>query len=214
MSREARFWDKRAERYSQRPVANQEAYEKKLEITRTFLTPDSEVLETGCGTGSTALALAPFTKHILATDISPEMIRIAQGKAEADQVENVSFETRAVDDHDIGASQYDVIMAHNLLHLLADKEAAIAATCRGLKPGGVFISTTACVGDMNLLFKIIAPAGHFLRLIPLVKVFTQAQLKQSLIEAGFEIVHEWLPKKNAAVFFVAKKPGSQSSDLE
>jgi hypothetical protein len=35
MNNEARFWDKRAEKYSQRPVADQNTYEKKLEITRT-----------------------------------------------------------------------------------------------------------------------------------------------------------------------------------
>jgi len=205
MNRNARFWDKRADKYSQRPVADQATYEKKLGITRSFLTPDSEVLEIGCGTGSTALAHAPYAKHILATDISPGMISIAQGKAEATGVANVRFETRAVDDHDIPESGYDVIMAHNLLHLLADKEAAIEAAYRGLKPGGVFITSTACIGDMTWAFKIIAPVGHFLRLIPLVKVFTRAQLAQSHIEAGFRIEHEWLPKKNAAAFIVAKK---------
>ena len=111
----------------------------------------------------------------------------------------------AVDDHDIPQSRYDVIMAHNLLHLLKDPEAAITAACRGLKPGGVFISSTACIGDMSWYFRILAPAGHFLRLFPFIKVFTQAQLKQSHIEAGFEIDQEWLPKKNAAVFIVAMK---------
>ena len=32
MNSDARFWDKRAEKYTQRPVANQVTYEKKLEI--------------------------------------------------------------------------------------------------------------------------------------------------------------------------------------
>lgn len=205
MNSEARFWDKRAEKYSQRPVGDQNTYEKKLKITRTYFRPDSEVLEMGCGTGSTALAHAPYVKHILATDISPGMINIAKGKAEAGQVENITFETRAVDDHDIPESRYDVIMAHNLLHLLKDPEAAIIAACQGLKPGGAFVTSTACIGDMSWYFRIIAPVGHFLKLIPLVKVFTQAKLKQSHIEAGFEIEQEWLPKKNAAVFIVAMK---------
>lgn len=208
MNNEARFWDKRAEKYAQRPVAGQEAYEKKLEITRSYFRHDSEVLEMGCGTGSTALVLAPYVGHILATDISPAMINIARSKAGAEQIDNVTFEIRAVAGHDIPKSFYDVIMAHNLLHLLEDPEAAIIAACRGLKPGGVFITSTACIGDMSWYFRLIAPVGHFLRLFPLVKVFTQTQLKQNLIEAGFEIDHEWLPKKNAAVFIIALKRDS------
>ena len=205
MNNEARFWDKLAEKYSQRPVADQDTYEKKLEITRSYFRPDSEVLEMGCGTGSTALAHAAYVKHILATDISPGMINIAKGKAAAGQVENIAFETRAVDDHEIPESRYDVIMAHNLLHLLKDPEAVIVAAYRGLKPGGVFVTSTACIGDMSWYFRILAPVGHFLRLFPLIKVFTQARLKQSHIDAGFEIDQEWLPKKNAAVFIVAMK---------
>jgi len=205
MNSDARFWDKRAEKYSQRPVADQVTYEKKLEIMRSYFRPDSEILEMGCGTGSTALAHAPHVKHILATDISPGMIDIAKDKARAGQVENITFETRAVDDHDIVESRYDVIMALNLLHLLKDPEAAIVAAYQGLKPGGVFVTSSACIGDMSWYFRILAPVGHFLRLFPLIQVFTQAQLIQSHIEAGFEIDQEWLPKKNAAVFIVATK---------
>jgi hypothetical protein len=44
-----------------------------------------------------------------------------------------------------------------------------------------------------------------LRLFPLVKVFTAAELKQSLENAGFEIEHEWQPKKNAAAFIICRK---------
>ena len=205
MSDQARFWDKRAGKYAERPVADQQTYEKKLEITRTYFRHDSEVLEMGCGTGSTALAHAPYVKHILATDSSPAMIDIARRKAAAGQIDNVTFETRAVVDHDLREPCFDVIMAHNLLHLLEDPKAAIAAAYRGLKPGGVFVTSTACVGDMSWFFRLIASLGPILRLFPPVKVFTRAELQQSLIAAGFEIDHEWLPKKNAAVFIIALK---------
>jgi ubiquinone/menaquinone biosynthesis C-methylase UbiE len=205
MNDEARFWDKRAEKYAQRPLADQAAYEKKLEITRRYFNPDSVVLEIGCGTGSTALAHAPYVGHILATDISPNMIGIARRKAEAAGIENVTFEAQAVADHDIRDSSYDVIMALNLLHLLEDPEAAIIAAFRGLKPGGVFVTSTACIGDMSWYFRLIAPLGRVLRLIPLVRVFTLDRLRQYHVDAGFDIEHEWLPRKNAAVFLIAKK---------
>ena len=201
----AGFWNKRAENYAKKPVADQETYNKKLQITRTYFQNDSEVLEMGCGTGSTALAHAPYVKHILATDISPAMIGIAREKAEASQVENVSFKTQAVVDQDIQDSFYDVILAHNLLHLLEDPHAAISAAYRGLKPGGVFVTSTACIGDMSWYFRIIASVGHIIGLFPLVQVFTLAQLRQSFIDTGFEIDQEWLPKKNAAAFLIGKK---------
>ena len=202
---EAGFWAKRAEKYAQKPVADQKTYNKKLKISRTYFRIDSEVLEIGCGTGSTALAHASYVKHILATDISPAMINIAKKKAAALQIENVTFEIQAVAGYDIRASAYDVIMAHNLLHLLEDPQAAIASVYRGLKRGGVFITSTACIGDMSYYFRIIAPIGQFIGLFPLVKVFTQAQLVQSFIDAGFAIDQEWLPKKNASAFIIARK---------
>jgi ubiquinone/menaquinone biosynthesis C-methylase UbiE len=206
MSDKAGFWDKRAEKYAQRPVADQESYNKKLEMTRSYFQNDSEVLEIGCGTGSTALAHAPYVKHVLATDISPAMIEIARGKAEAGQIDNVSFEVQACEGLEIRESSYDIILALNLLHLLEDPQAAVTAAWRGLKPGGVFVTSTACVGDMSWYFRVIARVGHFIGLIPLVRVFTLAQLLQSLIDAGFVVDQQWVPKKNAAAFVIARKP--------
>lgn len=205
MKDDTEFWNKRAEKYAQRPMADPHTYNKKLEITRTYFQKDSQVLEIGCGTGSTALAHAPYVKHILATDSSPAMIEIARGKAKAGQIENVSFEVQEGAVQDIQESCYDVILAHNLLHLLEDPQTVIAAAYRGLKPGGAFITSTACIGDMSWYFRIIAPVGRLIGLIPLIKVLTQAQLMQSFIDAGFIIDQEWLPKKNAAVFIIGKK---------
>ncbi len=51
-----------------------------------------EVLEFGCGTGTTAITHAPYVKHIRAIDISSNMIEIAQRKADAKNIKNVTFE--------------------------------------------------------------------------------------------------------------------------
>ncbi len=91
MYQSTKFWDKIAERYSKQPIADEAAYQKKLEVTREYFRPDMEVLEFGCGTGSTAINHAPYVKHIHAIDISSKMIEIAQGKADAEKVTNVTF---------------------------------------------------------------------------------------------------------------------------
>ena len=206
MDRETKFWNKIADRYSRRPISDEAVYEKKLDITRKYFRPDMEVLEIGCGTGTTAIAHAPHVGHILATDLAPRMIEIATEKADAANIDNVTFRASSVDALDLPDASIDAVMAHNLLHLLEDREPAIADIYRVLKPGGVFVTSTACIGDMMLPLRLIVPVGRFLRLFPLVKVFSAAELKDSFDKAGFEIDYEWQPKKNAAVFIVCRKP--------
>jgi SAM-dependent methyltransferase len=141
-----------------------------------------------------------------ASDLSPRMIEIAREKAKAEGVDNVTFEASSVEGLDVPDASIDVVMAHNILHLLDNWEQAIADIHRMLKPGGVFVSSTACIGDMMLLLRLIIPVGRFLRLFPLVKVFSVADLKARLEGAGFEIDYEWQPKRNAAAFIVCRKP--------
>ena len=86
-----------------------------------------------------------------------------------------------------------------------DRQAAIAKVHRMLKPGGVFVSSTVCLGDNLKIFKLIAPVGRFLRLLPILKVFTVEELIADLRAGGFEIQHRWQPGKNKGVFVVAKK---------
>ena len=208
MSEPSKFWDKIAERYAKKPVADEAAYQKKLQITRSYLRSDMEVLEFGCGTGSTAIFHAPYVKHILATDISSKMIEIAKAKAEAGNVKNVTFEQAAIDDFRVDDQTFDAIMGHSILHLLEDKDDVISSVHKMLKSGGVFISNTACLGDRMKFFKLIGPIGNFLGLIPMVKVFNTRELEESLTEAGFAIDHKWKPDKGVSVFIVAKKGGS------
>ena len=203
--RSEKFWDRLAERYSKRPIADEAAYQKKLQITREHFRPDSEVLEIGGGTGSTAILHAPHVKHIRAIDISSKMIEIAQGKADAQNIENVTFERSTIDELSVPDRSVDAVLGMSILHLLENKEEVIARVYKMLKPGGVFVTSTACIGDDMKFFKVIAPVGKFLRLMPVVKVFTQQDLADSITDAGFEIDYQWKPSKGAAVFIVAKK---------
>jgi len=206
MDRPAKFWNKIAEGYAKQPVADEAAYQKKLQVTREYFQPEMEVLEFGCGTGSTAIAHAPYVKHIRAIDISAKMLEIAKGKADAEQVENVTFERSTIDEFSAAEQSLDAVLGLSILHLLANKEAAIAKVHKMLKPGGIFISSTACLGDTMLRFlAFIVPIGKLLGLLPLVKAFTRKELENSLTDAGFEIDYQWQSGKGKAVFIVAKK---------
>jgi len=205
MNQSSKFWDRIAERYSKRPVADEAAYQKKLQVTREYFRPDTEVLEFGCGTGSTAISHSPYVKHIQAIDISSKMIEIARGKADQENVDNVTFEQSTIEEIHVPDQSLDAVLGLSILHLLDNKEKAVAKVHRMLKPGGVFVTSTTCIGDTMRLFKVIVPVGMFLGLMPLVKVFTTEDLVTCLTDAGFEIDHQWQPGKGTAVFIVAKK---------
>ena len=97
MSNKTKFWNKIAKKYADKPVADQAAYEKKLQLTRNYFQPDMEVLEIGCGTGTTALSHAPFVKHIYALDFSESMIQICKEKAKSLSIENIDFECKDIE---------------------------------------------------------------------------------------------------------------------
>ena len=178
----------------------------KLERTREYFRPDMRVLEIGCGTGSTAIAHAPYVTHIRATDISSRMIEIAQEKAQAAGIENVKFEQSAIDALDVPDESLDAVMAHSILHLVEDRDQVTASVYRMLRRDGVFVSSTVCLGDRMKWFKFVGPIGSFLGLIPKVAMFTTQELVESFRAAGFEIEHRWQPEKAISVFIVAKKP--------
>ncbi len=205
MGSSPRFWDRIAKRYSKTPVADEASYQKKLQITRSYLRPDMEVLEFGCGTGSTAINHSPYVGNIHAIDISSKMIEIARGKAEEGNVSNVTFEQSTIEDVSVPDQSLDAVLGLSILHLLENKEGAIEKVHRMLKPGGVFVTSTTCLGDSLKFFKLIAPVGKMFGLMPLLKVFTTRELVASLTDAGFEIDHQWQPGKGKAVFIVAKK---------
>jgi ubiquinone/menaquinone biosynthesis C-methylase UbiE len=205
MTQSARFWDKLAEKYERQPVSDEESYQKKLEITRRYLEPEMDVLEFGCGTGSTAIAHAPYVKHIRAIDISTNMIDIARSKAEAGGVTNVDFSRADLEGLSAPEQSLDVVLALSVLHLLENRDEAISRVHKMLKPGGVFITSTACLGDKLKVFKLIAPIGKLLGLLPLVKIFTTKELVDSLTTVGFDIEYQWKPDKGMAVFIVARK---------
>lgn len=207
MNPSPKFWDRIADRYARKPVADEAAYQKKLATTQTYFRPDMEVLEIGCGTGSTAIAHAPHVRHIRATDISGRMLEIAGEKADLAGIENVTFERASFEELSGPDGSAEAILALSLLHLLEDRDAAIARIFRMLKPGGIFVSNTVCLGDGMRWFALIAPIGRALGFFPLVRVFSADDLLASLTDAGFEVDHEWRPPDGRSIFVVARKPG-------
>lgn len=201
---ESKFWDRIADKYAKSPIADPDVYEEKLRLTQQHLRPDMRVLELGCGTGGTALRHAPLVKHIHGIDVSSRMVELAESKRrEADTI-NVRFSVDELHGFTPDQTQYDAILAMSILHLVSNRDLALAKIRSLLRPGDILVSSTMCMGDDLKIFKLIAPIGKALGLFPIVRVFTSDALQASIEMAGFEVLHRWKPGPRKATFFIAK----------
>jgi len=207
MDSNRKFWDRAAEKYSKSPISNQDVYERKLEMTRAHFTPNSQVLELGCGTGSTAILHAPFVKSIHAVDFADGMIDIANEKAAEEGLTNVTFECADTETYTAEAESYDVVLALNVFHLLKDRPAMMTRIYAVLKPGGKFITSTACLGGIWWVFWPLLKLGQLIGRVPYVKYLSQHRFTREIEAAGFEMVELWRPEKSIGVFTIARKPG-------
>ena len=212
-ARKARFWDRIARKYAADPIADMAGYETTLRRVQALLSTDHDVLEIGCGTGSTALRLAPFTRRMVATDVSAGMIAIARERWAAQPVPPLSF---AVADADAPAPEsghgaYHAVLAFNLLHLVSDLDQALTLAVQALRPGGLLISKTPCLAEMNPLIPYVAvPLMRAIGKAPHVLCFDREQLQAAIARQGMAIESvEWhgTRGKDIRVFIVARKPG-------
>ncbi|MBT0959513.1 class I SAM-dependent methyltransferase [Alphaproteobacteria bacterium KMM 3653] len=194
MSSAKDFWDKKAEGYAKSAIADMPAYEYTLERTKSYLKPSDRVLEIGAGTGSTALLLAPGVADYTASDISSEMMRIGQQKAQAAEhdTSNLRFVTATPQDPALNTAPYDTLIALNLLHLIQDLPQLLSQLHAQIKPGGLLISKSPCLrGKLGLKFgaiRLALPLLHRLGVVPYVNIFSQQDLDRMITEAGFEII--------------------------
>ena len=204
------YWDRQASRYALERVGdrlratNRSTAKQDLQVAQDYLRPDMEMLDFGCGTGATAIAFAPFVKHILAIDISEPMLQVAREEAKTAGIDTVTFEQAAIEDFGTPDQRFDAAVGLRVLPFLADPDAVIAKIRQLLKPGGIFVCSTRFMteypGWLSLLTGIAAALG----MLPRTKNLSDQALEDSLTASGFTIDRRWMPDRGNAVTLVAK----------
>lgn len=209
INRNARFWDRIARKYAASPISDAAGYERTLERTRAYLKPAHAAFEFGCGTGSTAIALAPSVARYVATDFSPKMIELAREKAAAQSAPTLEFAVATPENASYPDASFDAALGFNILHLLPARADTLAAVHRLLKPGGVFISKTPCLKEMNPLVRAIVPIAQAIGQAPYVTSLSAEDVELEIAAAGFEIVerdrHVTRRTQEPRIFIVARK---------
>ena len=131
------FWDRMAPLYDVAMGGGDAGLGEAIAYVASFVGPHDVVLDAACGTGTFACGVAPRAGCVAACDPSPRMVARTRHKARYLGIENVSCGTGNLCALDFSDGCFDVAIAGNVLHLLAEPEQAVAELRRVTRPGGV-----------------------------------------------------------------------------
>ncbi len=64
----------------------------------------------------------------------------------------MTFKRSSIDEFSVRDRTFDAVLGLSILHLLEDRDAVIAKAHDMLKPGGIFVSSTVCMGNTQAVF--------------------------------------------------------------
>lgn len=201
------FWDKLADSYDNQDTDSDYIYRQTIENIKKHLTGNEAVLDFGCATGQVTFEIAGNVKNIHAIDISERMIQIAGNKASALQTENVEFTRSDIFDEKFRENSFDLILALNILHLLEDLGGIVQRFNTLLKPGGLIITSTPCLGKKKTIKIVLVSFLSRMRIFPYIIFFSVPELSKLITGKNFEIVeiNNIQDKKDENLFIVAMK---------
>lgn len=152
-----------------------------LERLEARLSPGSDVLELGCGTGEPVAARLAPTHDYLGVDSSPRMVELAQHN-----VAGGRFHVAEMTAFDLPENSLDAVVAfYSIIHVPRDNHPGLFSRIRSwLRPGGYFLG---CLTSGDL------PQGwedNWLGRVPMYWSGFDADTNRSLLrEAGFRLDH-------------------------
>jgi len=171
------------------------------EILNKLSDKESKILDLGTGGGEKVLKFFPEVKEILATDLSPEMIKTANKNLEESGRKNITFRIMDNLKMDVNENYYDIVVARNTV---TDPKQIYKC----LKPGGYLLLTGVDMNDCWSL-KLVFGKGQGFKDTKPISIIDY----ENILNAGFKDVelvplHERDYYKNREIFknFLRKVP--------
>ena len=211
MNKTEKFWDKLAKDIDPQSDQLDEVQLRAIKNIEQYFKNTDVILDYGCARGGIALGIADKVKEVHGIDISSKMIAIANQRVVNRKMKNVYFYHAQITDKRLNLASFNVILAFNVLHLVAEPEMVLQRLYELLKPGGSIIITTPCLGERknvfstlaNLLLRFAIKIGF----VPSISFFKTSVLEKMIANEKFKLIkNKSLPERlTISQFIVAKK---------
>ncbi len=188
MYKSEKFWDRLVKNYDNETPNIGKNHIKTIEKIKEYLKDSNTVLDCGCATGAIANDIANNVKEIHGIDISSKMIQVAKRKASERNVVNVNYIKSTIFNENFKSNSYDAILAFNVLHLIEDTQMLLKRINVLLKPGGLLISSTACLGEKRTFLTALLLLLTKLRIIPQINFYKSSELESLITNENFQLV--------------------------
>jgi ubiquinone/menaquinone biosynthesis C-methylase UbiE len=172
------------------------------------------VLDVSTGAGHTALAFAPHVAHVVATDITPQMLEAARMLAQERRLTNVEFRPADAQRLPFDSDYFNLVTNRIALHHYADMHAAIREMARVCQPGGLIALVDNVVPSeehtaafINRFETLRDPSHHW--------AYSLAQLEAAFTAAQLAVAHcMTLPKQMEFEPWVRRMGASEATRAE
>ena len=153
-----------------------------------------------------SLEISSKVREIQAIDISSKMSEIATQRINDKSINNIKIRKSTLYDIDFSPGSYDVVLAINIFHFIDGVGRDLNRIYQLLKPGGLLISETPCMGeDRKFANKLMYYLGR-VGLIPKLNMLTFKSFESLILENGFNITYKKnLSKTPRDYFIIAQK---------
>jgi len=177
--------------------------------------PHWRALDVATAAGHTAFAVAPHVAHVLATDLTPQMIPVARSVAAKKGIANVSFETADAEALPYADARFDLVTCRIAPHHFEQIDRFLAGCQRVLRPVGLLVvvdnvvpgGAQAAAGQyVNDFEKLRDPSHH--------RCLSLDEWRQAFVEAGFTVTHTEIAAKRMVFQPWAERMGASMETID
>lgn len=167
-----------------------------------------ELIEFGCGAGFFTKVLAENASHVVATDLSDEMLAVA--RTQLQDLQNVTVEIADCEKTDFPDGKFGSVFMANLIHVIENPSIALQESYRILKDGGLLLIVDYTGYGMKW-FEMMKMGIRFLRKWGKPPAYSKGKLSPdelcSLVEsAGFKVEEvQLMGDKTKALYLRGRK---------